>query len=486
MKHILVASEDPTAADVIRGCFPDCKVEVVSNKASCFDKHHRKAYEFIFVDLDFLIDKRHKNGHHDYRTALQPFWQSFPSAEIIVLSAQQMIREAVNAVKAGAGNYLTYPMNRDEVKYVVESISESILMQSELDYLRGRYWQDDSLEVVRTNTPAMKRVFDKVKSVAPTKATVLLTGETGTGKGVIARLIHRHSMRSNRQFISVHCGAIPETLLESELFGHEKGAFTGAVKRKLGKFEIAHGGTLFLDEIGTITSSAQIKLLQVLQDKTFQRVGGEAFIESDVRIIAASNADLKKMSEEGIFRSDLYYRLNVFPIEIPSLRERVEDIPILVDTFIKRLNKLYPKELRDVHPQVLEAFSRYPWPGNIRELENLIERAYILETSSVLRVESLPRDLLSSGTSGARIPLDTSLTLAEARRKGVEDIERYYLKELLAQNSGRINATAGSAGISTRQLRKLLAKYGIHKEEYKRGSAGREVTKNGDGSSAGR
>jgi len=471
MKYILVASEDRAACDMIRSCFPDCKVDAVSARSHGFEKSRRRAYEFIFVDLDFLLNKPVKNGHNDYRSALQHFWQTFPTAEIIVLSTQEMTREAVNAVKAGASNYLTYPINRDEIRYVVESISESIRMQSELDYLRGRYWQDDSLEVVRTNNPAMKKVFDKVRSVAPTRATVLLTGETGTGKGVVAKLIHRHSTRSDRQFIAVHCGAIPETLIESELFGHEKGAFTGAVKRKLGKFEIAHGGTLFLDEIGTVTVSAQIKLLQVLQDRTFQRLGGEAFIESDVRIIAASNADLKKMSEDGVFRSDLYYRLNVFPVEIPALRERIEDIPILVETFIKRLNKLYPRQIRDVHPQVLEAFKRYPWPGNIRELENLIERAYILETSSVLRPESLPRDLLSAGSSGARIPLDLSLTLAEIRRKGVEDIERFYLKELLTLNSGRINATAGAAGISTRQLRKLLSKHGIHKEEYKQVSS---------------
>ncbi|MDY0042394.1 MAG: sigma-54 dependent transcriptional regulator [Desulforhabdus sp.] len=471
MKHVLVASNDHAACDMIRSCFPDCKVDAVSDRSSCFERSRRKPFEFIFIDLDFLLNKPVRNGHNDYRSALQSFWQTFPTAQIIVLSTQEMIREAVNAVKAGAGNYLTYPMNRDEIKYVVESISESIRMQSELDYLRGRYWQDDSVEVVRTNNPAMKKVFDKIRSVAPTRATVLLTGETGTGKGVIAKLIHRHSTRSDRQFIAVHCGAIPETLVESELFGHERGAFTGAVKRKLGKFEIAHGGTLFLDEIGTITASAQIKLLQVLQERAFQRIGGEAFIESDVRIIAASNVDSKKMSDDGVFRSDLYYRLNVFPIEIPALRERIEDIPILVETFIKRLNRLYPKEIRDVHPQVLEAFKRYPWPGNIRELENLIERAYILETSSLLRPESLPRDLLSTGSAGARIPLDLSLTLAEVRRRGIEDIERFYLKELLTLNSGRINATAGAAGISTRQLRKLLSKYGIHKEEYKHASA---------------
>jgi len=472
MKYILVASADSAACSIIRACFPESKVDVVHDRDSCFDKSHKRTYEFVFVDLHLLRWKTAKNGYNGYGEALQPFWQALPNAEIIVLSSQEMIREAVNAVKAGASNYLTYPINRDEVKYVVESISESIRMQSELDYLRNKFWQDDSLEVIRTNNPAMKKVLEKVRSVAPTKATVLLIGETGTGKGVIARLIHRHSTRSERQFIAVHCGAIPETLLESELFGHEKGAFTGAVKRKLGKFEIAQGGTLFLDEIGTVTASAQIRLLQVLQDRTFQRVGGESVIDADIRIIAASNVDLKTMSENGIFRRDLYYRLNVFPIDIPPLRERPEDIPILVEIFIKRLNKLYGRQIRGMHPHVQDAFRRYSWPGNIRELENLIERAYILETAAVLRPDSLPRDLFSGGCSGARIPLDLSLSLAEVRRKGIEDIERDYLRELLALNSGRINATASAAGISSRQLRKLLAKYEIHKEEFKRsGSA---------------
>jgi len=470
MKFILVASAEQEACDVIRHCFDEFKVDVVSDLSYCFEKFRKRAYEFIFVDIGLLREKSPKNGYNGYRSTLQNFWQTFPAAEVIVLSTQEMIREAVNAVKAGASNYLTYPINRDEVKYVTESIAESIRMQSELDYLRGRFWQNESLGVVRTNNPAMKRVFDKVRSVAPTKATVLLLGETGTGKGVVAKLIHRHSTRGERQFIAVHCGAIPETLIESELFGHEKGAFTGAVKRKLGKFEIAQSGTLFLDEIGTVTPAAQIKLLQVLQDRTFQRLGSEATIESDVRIIAASNVDLKEMSEKGIFRRDLYYRLNVFPIEIPALRERTEDIPILVETFIKRLSKLYPKEIRDVHPQVLDAFKKYQWPGNIRELENLIERAYILETSSMLRPESLPREIISGTCTDPSITLDLSLPLAEVRRQSVEEIESKYLRDLLTLNSGRINPTASAAGISARQLRKLLAKYNIHKEEFKQGS----------------
>jgi transcriptional regulator with GAF, ATPase, and Fis domain len=292
-------------------------------------------------------------------------------------------------------------------------------------------------------------------------------GETGTGKSVLAQLIHRHSNRKDAQFISVHCGALPDTLIESEMFGHEKGAFTGAIRRKLGKFEFASGGTIFLDEIGTTTPAAQIKLLQVLQDGTYQRVGGEETLKTDVRVIAATNADLKNMCDDGNFRKDLYYRLNVFPIEIPPLRKRTEDIPLFIDSFLSKLNQFSSKEIHGVHPLVLEAFAKYPWPGNIRELENLVERAYILETSSVLTPESFPNDLFEKETTSVIIPSSRQLTLAEVRQRSIEEIERNYLKEVLIRNKGKINGSARDAGISTRQLNKLMNRYGLRKDEFK-------------------
>jgi transcriptional regulator with GAF, ATPase, and Fis domain len=342
-------------------------------------------------------------------------------------------------------------------------------MESELDYLRDQFWQIDSLELIQTKSPAMKNVFKNIRSVSQTKSTVLLIGETGTGKSVMAKLIHQHSSRKEAQFISVHCGAIPDTLLESELFGHEKGAFTGAIRRKLGKFEIAKGGTIFLDEIGTITPSAQIKLLQVLQDGTFQRVGGELTLEANARVISATNTDLKKMCEAGDFRKDLYYRLNVFPISLPSLRERIEDIPFLADSFLKKLKIYYPKEIHSIHPRVFHAFDMYDWPGNIRELENLMERAFILETSTALTPESFPKELFDFETGEGIHHLDAALPLAEVRQRGIEDIERNYLKELLAKHKGKINESANHAGITTRQLNKLMNKYGIRKEDFKLG-----------------
>ncbi len=468
MKYILVASENQMACNTLRDCFvTGYRIDTVSSKAACLEKFGQRRYDFTFVDLGFLREASPVKDDYDYKLALQPFRAVYPAAEIIVMSPQEMTREAVRAVRAGANDYLTYPIDREEAKHVVESLYESVRKESELNHLREGFWQADSLEFVQTSSPVMKEVLENVRAVASTKSTVLLTGETGTGKGVVAKLIHSHSHRREKHFISTHCGAIPDTLLESELFGHEKGAFTGAIRRKLGKFELAHGGTIFLDEIGTITPSAQIKLLQVLQEKSFQRVGGEATIEVDVRIITATNTDLRKLSDQDLFRKDLYYRLSVFPIEVPPLRLRREDIPVISRNILKRLNRFNLKEIQDIHPQVLEAFERYAWPGNIRELENVIERAYILESSSVLSPEGFPSELFTGGYGQAQLPLDMALTLAEARRRGIETIERQYLRGLLSVNEGRIGKTAQAAGITTRQLHKLMTRYKIRKEEFK-------------------
>jgi DNA-binding NtrC family response regulator len=468
MKLIIVASADRTACETMKACFgPEYRVEVAFSKEGCLALFKRKRCEFLFIDMDILLDGVDLgNGGNPYKTSLQPFWQIFPTAEIIVMSTQEKIRQAVMVVKAGASNYITYPVHADEVNHVTENIYTSILMRSELDYHRDKFWQGEPLELFKTNSPLMERVFEKVQALAPTHTTVLLTGETGTGKGLIAKLIHRHSTRRNAQFITVHCGAVPDSLLESELFGHEKGAFTGADRRKLGKFEIAQGGTIFLDEIGTMTPSAQIKLLQVLQERTFQRVGGEVTIKADVRIIVATNADLKLMRDTGLFRKDLYYRLNVFPIEIPPLRERIEDLPHISDFVLQKLNKMHAKDVHDIEPRVMHALEKYSWPGNIRELENILERAYLIEKSSVLMPESFPAELFAASTSRLAPMLDVSFSLAEMRRRTTEA----YLRNLLAHHKGRIQKTADAAGISTRQLHKLMNAYGLRKETFKTGA----------------
>ena len=465
MRSFLLVSKKKEVLDLLRRTlYPDSKVEQTKSKDGALDMLKEARYDIVLIDVEILQKAVPANG---YKAALQQFRQAYPAVEIIVISPQEMIREAVKAVKAGAADYLTCPIEPEEVKYIIENINVTILMRSELDYLKDQFWQPSSLAIIQTKSPVMQKVFAKIRSVAPTKSTVLLTGETGTGKGVLASLIHQHSNRRDAKFVSVHCGAIPDTLLESELFGHEKGAFTGADRRKLGKFEISKGGTIFLDEIGTITPAAQIKLLQVLQDGTFQRVGGEGTLNADVRVITASNMNLEEMCDKGQFRKDLYFRLNVFPVEIPPLRERKEDIPHIVEVIIGRLNKFHLKEMRDVHPDVMEAFLNYPWPGNIRELENLIERAYILESSSILTPAGLPLELFALEAPGARIGLDSSYTLAEVRRRALEEVEKRYLKELLANKKGKIRESAEVAGITTRQLHKLLTKYGIKKEDFK-------------------
>ena len=467
MKSLLVAVPEKEIVNCITSSLgAEFKISETFSRDDALLVLKKKRYDLFFIDLLLLEKPLAEPASKD---VLKPFFDLYPTMPIVVMSPQQRIRYAVQLVKSGAWDYLTYPLDTEEMKLVIESIHESIMIRSELDYLRDEFWGAEWLETIHTSNSAMKKVYEKVRAVAPTRSTVLLTGETGTGKGVLANVIHRHSNRREAQFISVHCGAIPDTLLESELFGHEKGAFTGAVKRKLGKFEIASGGTIFLDEIGTITPSAQIKLLQVLQDGVFQRVGGEDVHKGDVRTIAASNVDLLKMCDEGMFRKDLYYRLNVFPIEVPPLRERAEDIPFLVESFLRKMNRYNTKEIYQVHHDVLDALTHYSWPGNIRELENLIERAYILETTSQLTPDSFPKELFENQAQKANLSSDTSMTLSDARHKAIESFEKNYLIELLSRNNGKVKISAESAGITTRQLNKLMSKYGIRKEVFKEG-----------------
>ena len=440
--------------------------QVAASTSEAVGALREKRFDFLFHDLTLLVEAA-KGG--SLKDALRPFWGIMPSIEVVIMTPPGSVRDAVKAVRAGSRAYVLYPLQPEEISHAMESAYESLLIQSELDYLRARAWKEDGLAVVQTRNPLMKTIYEKVQMVAPTGSTVLLAGETGTGKNILAGLIHRHSSRKGSQFICVHCGSVPETLLESELFGHEKGAFTGAIRRKLGKFEIAQGGTIFLDEIGTMSPMAQVKLLQVLQDGTFQRVGGDVTLKADVRVIAATNLNLKEMSEAGQFRLDLYYRLNVFPIDLPPLRERLEDIPLLSGCFLDRLNRLFTKEIHGIDPSVLQAFNHYSWPGNIRELENLLERAYILEPSTMLGPTGFPQELFDGvGETGTRGIRSEFPTLAEIRGRCVADSERRYLEEVLTRFGGRINISAETSGVGTRQFHKLMKKYRLRKESFKR------------------
>lgn len=465
MKSVLIISPKEDEARLIRESLPSgYQVQNADGITNALDMHRQCSFDVIFSDLKLLQDT---SETETVAEAIKLFKEMNPLAEVLILSSKAVIRDTVKAVKAGAKDYLTYPIDPSEVRLVIESANESHTKNLELDYLRDQFWKPEWLDIINSRDSGMQDVFKKIRLAAPTRASVLLIGETGTGKGLLARMIHLHSNRSDNPFISVHCGAIPDTLLESELFGHEKGAFTGAVRKKPGKFEMARNGTIFLDEIGTITPQAQIKLLQVLQDGTFSRVGGEEVLQTDARVISATNADIAGMSARGDFRKDLYYRLNIFPVEIPPLRERVEDIPQIVEVFLKKLKQRHEKNIQSVDPQVLQAFKNYPWLGNIRELENLMERACILETTHVLTPESFPTGLFEFGNAHAVLPVRDHLPLAEARRHAVEDFERQYFKALFTRSKGRVNRAAKDAGISSRQLNKLMLKYGIQKDAYK-------------------
>jgi DNA-binding NtrC family response regulator len=354
-------------------------VDLAGSGEECLQKMGKKHHDILFVDLDFLKDQLPSPQSEDYGPALKSLRKPFSQIPMVVLTAHESIRRAVTAIRSGADDYLIYPIDPLEVELVIDRLKKQRKIESELVYWRESFWKAEAQSYVRTLSPLMRQVYEKRESVAPTKATVLLTGDTGTGKSLVAKLLHMHSKRAEGPFIPVHCGSIPETLVESELFGHEKGAFTGAERRKLGKFEIADKGTIFLDEIGTISPNAQIKLLQVLQESSFSRVGGEKTIQVDVRVVAASNEDLQTRIEQDKFRKDLFFRLNVFSLEIPPLKERREDIPFLLDGILGQLNRTYGKAISEVDGEVLQAFQSYNWPGNIRELENLLERAYILE-----------------------------------------------------------------------------------------------------------
>lgn len=465
MRDILVLSNRADDFDLISQVVSDThKTKYAKDIETAAVLHHNSPFDLIIADLE-LLEKT--QGISSSSFIQNPFTKTNTFVQFIVLCPKEEVEKAVNAVNEGAAGYLTYPIEENEIQLLLDSLDRTLSRDFELDYLRDHFWKTEWLEIIRSKNQGMKKIYESIRSVSPTIATVLLLGDTGTGKGMLARLVHWHSQRSEEPFISVHCGAIPDTLIESELFGHEKGAFTGADRRKPGKFEMARGGTIFLDEIGTITASAQIKLLQVLQDGTFSRLGSTALMNADVRIIAATNADLADLVQKGGFRKDLYYRLNIFPIQIPLLRERLEDLPNLTEVFLKKLNAKYGKGITGLHPSVIEGFKQYEWPGNIRELENILERAYILETSSVLTAQNFPREMVKYSETYPLSERDP-ITLARARQIAVEIFEKSYLTALLGQTKGKINSAAQKADITTRQLNRLITRYGLNKKNFKK------------------
>jgi len=373
---------------------------------------------------------------------------------IIMLTAHGNVQTAVEAMKAGADEYLTKPFDLEELKLSIEKALKMSELAAEVDRLRGELEHELDLDGIVAADPKMLGVLETVRKVAPTNASVMLYGESGTGKELVARALHQLSERALRPFVSVSAGALPETLLESELFGYEKGAFTGAMTAKPGRFEMANGGTLFLDEIGDISLAVQVKLLRVLQERTFERLGGTKSIEVDVRVVSATNRDLQQLIADGTFREDLYYRLNVVPITIPPLRKRPEDIPSLVAYFLRRNGA----EGRTLTPAAMQALMDYQWPGNVRELENTIERVVILSHGDEIGVDDLPAEV----RSGA-VVCDAGTRCFVLPESGVdlEEVELDFVKQALERAGGSVPKAAKMLGLTTKTLEARMNRYGL-------------------------
>jgi DNA-binding NtrC family response regulator len=388
---------------------------------------------------------------------------------VVMMTAYGTVETAVEAMKDGASDFVLKPFSIEEIKLIVRKELEVRRLHEENRELKealGRRYQFDNIVA---NSPGMQEVLATVEQVAPTSATVLLGGESGVGKDMIARAIHQHSRRVNGPFIKINCTAIPENLLESELFGYEKGAFTGATTAKPGKFELADKGTIFLDEIGDMAGSLQVKLLRVLQEREFERLGGTRTIKVDVRVVAATNQDLRAALEQGTFREDLYYRLNVVPISIPPLRDHKEDIPYLVDHFIKSFAESSGKAIAGIAPEAMKLLVDFHWPGNVRELENIIERAVVMANGPKIEVGDIRLDI--ARPSGVRSGLDAQAVAADGSALPLlpagltlEQFEDKLIQEALQRAGGNKSQAARLLGLSRNALRYRLSKIGVPDE----------------------
>ena len=371
-----------------------------------------------------------------------------PNIEVIIITAYASIPTAITAMKEGAYDYIEKPFCPERAELLVKKLAAHQDLVEENLSLRQKLEDRYRFENIIAKSSKMQRVIEVIKVVAKSNATVLITGESGTGKELVARAVHAQSDRRNKLFVAVSCAALPESLLESELFGHEKGSFTGAYAQKKGKFEFADGGTLFLDEIGEMSANIQVHLLRVLEEKEFTRVGGNEPIRVDVRVISATNKDLRKAIEKQEFREDLYYRLNVVNIELPPLRERKEDIPLLADYFLRKFAVENRKEVTEFSPEVIESLVAYDWPGNIRELENAIERAIILSRDSSITTTDLPQEnvsLISSASIG----------------KNLKEVEKTHILNVLRETGENYSEAARILGVSRMTLYNKAKEYGL-------------------------
>ncbi len=387
--------------------------------------------------------------------------------EVIILTAYGTIDSAIKAIKLGAFHYITKPFQTDVLLITISRSLDYKSMVVEKEILENKIKEDESYWKIVGKSKSIQDIKGLIQKVAPSDSTVLIRGESGTGKELVARAVHFYSNRNKNKFFAINCAGIPETLLESELFGYEKGAFTGAYKRKLGMFEVAQNGTIFLDEIGEMSPNLQVKLLRVLQNKIIQRVGGVNDIKIDVRVIAATNKNLEKAIENGNFRQDLYYRLNVISIWLPPLKDRIEDIELLTDFFIEKYRKQLGKPDLKIEKDVLGKFKQYPWPGNIRELENIIERLAVLSTDDNITVKFLPQEILNAERQQVSHLKPTIDDKTIDYKNAKELFEKEYIINLLKQTNGNISEAAKLAGFSRRNLYEKMNYLNINPSEFK-------------------
>jgi DNA-binding NtrC family response regulator len=442
--RVLVVDDEVNARTALAELLRDegYEVETAADAFKALGKYESFAPHVVVTDL--------KMPGMDGIELVKKIRSSDDPAAVVVMTAFGAVSSAVEAMRAGAAEYLTKPLNFDELLVVLDKVFEQQDLRRETRQLRQRVRDRVAPNNIVGDSPPMQRVFEIVDQVAPSRATVMITGESGTGKELVANAIHQRSPRANGPFIKLHCAALAESLLESELFGHERGSFTGAMARKDGRFQLADGGTLFLDEIGEISPSIQVKLLRFLQEHEFERVGGTQTIRVDVRVIAATNRNLTEEVAKGRFREDLFYRLNVVALEMPPLRERRSDVPPLARFFLERYAKDNGKPIEGFSPEALELLTAYDWPGNVRELENAIERAVVLAGGPVLEARQLPPNVRPR-LAPAGMPVIPGATMA--------DLERYAILETLKSTGGSTSKASEVLGISVRTIQYRLHQY---------------------------
>ncbi|MBW1643655.1 MAG: sigma-54-dependent Fis family transcriptional regulator [Deltaproteobacteria bacterium] len=445
---VLIVDDDKAHRTMLRALLDGWGYEVfeADDGTVAIESVHERHFDMILMDVRMIK----VSGIE----ALEKIKQMNPAIPVIIMTAYASVETAVKALKAGAYDYLTKPLDFDTLKLTLERSMEHIHLREENRMLKKSLGMHFDTRNIIGQSKSMKNVLEKVMQVAPSEATVMITGESGTGKELIAGAIHYNSPRKDGPFIKINCAAITETLLESELFGHEKGAFTGADRRKEGKFYLANGGSLLLDEVSEMPITMQVKLLRVLQEREITRVGGEGVIKIDVRLIVATNRNLQEMIRQSSFREDLYYRLNVVSLEVPSLSKRKEDIPLLAQHFLNIFTEKNRKQIKGFTPKAMDHLSQYDWPGNVRELMNLIERGVVLSQSNYLDEIDLP--ILKKS------PLeksDRNSEGAEKKEMSLDQVEKNTILETLEQEDGNKSATARKLGITRKTLHKKLKQY---------------------------